>query len=468
VKIVCTLGPAVASYAGVRALVAAGMDVARLNLSHGRYEDHRRNYEWVRRASDESSRSVGVLADLQGPKIRLGAFDGGRTVWRAGDTVAVTTERVLGTAHRVSTTYAGLPADVAPGDRLLVDDGNLALRVETVDPPDVICRVTEGGPVSDAKGLSLPDAEVAVPALSERDVGDLRFALGLRVDMVALSFVRSADDATAVRSVLAEEGAAGVGIIAKIEKPQAVDRLPQILDAFDGIMVARGDLGVEMALEQVPLVQKRAIVMARRTGKPVIVATQMLESMTTHSRPTRAEVSDVANAVLDGTDALMLSAETSVGAHPELAVQTMDRIARVAERDPHFAPPEEEASDETRSTALARAACEIGAQVDARALVTFTMSGSTVRRLARHRPTIPILAFTPDPLVRSQLAVTWGVETFIAPTVASTDEMVRQVDEELVQLGRAAVGNLVVIVAGTPPGVSGTTNIVRVHRIGEI
>jgi pyruvate kinase len=468
VKIVCTLGPAVASYEGLRGLVETGMDVARLNLSHGSHEMHRQSYGWVRRASDEVGRGVGVMADLQGPKIRLGRFEGGSAVWQVGDRVVVTTELVVGSPVRVSTTYAGLAGDVAVGDRLLIDDGNLALQVEAVDGPDVVCCVLEGGPVSDAKGISLPDADVAVPALSAKDEDDLRFALSLRVDMVAMSFVRSPDDALDVRRILEEEGAREVGIIAKVEKPQAVQRLEAILDAFDGIMVARGDLGVELPLEHVPMVQKKSIALARRAGKPVIVATQMLESMRTHSRPTRAEASDVANAVLDGADAVMLSAETSVGAYPHGAVRTMDRICRAAELDPHFAPPDEEATPETRSAALARAACLIGGQVGATALVPFTVSGSTVRRLVRHRPAIPIFAFTPNPLVRSQLAVCWGVETFIAPPVASTDAMVRQCDVELVRLGRAKEDDLVVIVAGSPPGVSGTTNIVRVHRIGEL
>jgi len=468
VKIVCTIGPAVAIYEGVRGLVEAGMDVARLNFSHGSRGMHRQAYDWVRRASDDVGHSVGVMADLQGPKIRLGSFAGGSALWSAGERVVVTTDAVIGSAARVSTTYAGLAADVVIGDRLLVDDGNLALRVDSVEGPDVVCFVVEGGTVSDAKGISLPDADVAVAALSAKDIDDLRFALTMRVDMVAMSFVRSADDVVDVRRILEEEGASEIGVIAKIEKPQAVQRLDAILEAFDGIMVARGDLGVELPLEQVPMVQKKSIMLARHAGKPVIVATQMLESMTTHSRPTRAEASDVANAILDGADAIMLSAETSVGAYPHGAVRTMDRISGVTELDAHFPPLGDDTEPETRSGALARAACQIGAQMNATALVTFTVSGSTVRRLVRHRPAIPILAFTPNPLVRSQLAVCWGVETFIAPHVASTDAMVRQCDTELVRLGRAKHGDLVVIVAGSPPGVSGTTNIVRVHQIGEL
>ena len=466
-KIVCTLGPAVGDHDAVARLVEAGMDVARLNFSHGSHEDHARAYTAVRQTADASGRAVGVMADLQGPKIRLGTFTDGKAVWRNGARVVITTEDVAGRDDRVSTTYGGLADDVHPHDRLLVDDGNIALEVEEVDGPDVVCRVTEGGPVSDHKGISLPGIDVRVEALTDKDVADLRFALTLRVDMVALSFVRKADDVLPVRRILAEVGAEALGVIAKIEKPEAVEHLEEIVEAFDGIMVARGDLGVEMALEQVPLVQKRAITMARRAGKPVVVATQLLDSMIAHSRPTRAEVSDVANAVFDGTDALMLSGETSVGDHPVDSVRTMARIVAATEREEagHYSPAG--APAETRSAALARAAVDVAADVDACALVAFTESGGSARRLARHRPVVPLLAFTPHPLVRSQLALTWGVETFIVPAVETTDEMVRQVDEALQRLGRAKPGDSVVLVAGMPAGVVGTTNMIRVHRIGE-
>jgi pyruvate kinase len=466
-KIVCTLGPATPDLESVRQLLVSGMDVARLNLSHGSHDEHARCYGWVRQAGDETGHAVAVLADLQGPKIRLGTFVGGRAAWVAGDRVVITTEDVPGAAERVSTTYGGLPGDVHPGDSLLVDDGNLVLEVIGADVTDVTCRVVVGGPVSDHKGLSLPGVDLAVPTLSDKDLTDLRFALKLSVDMVALSFVRHPDDAEAVRQVLRETGSSA-GVIAKIEKPQAVAYLPEIVAAFDGIMLARGDLGVETPLEQVPLVQKRGIRLAREAGKPVIVATQMLESMITQSRPTRAEVSDVATAVFDGADALMLSAETSVGANPHQAVLTMARIIHAAEAEAvgHFPPIE--APLGMSSAALAAAAIEVAVDVQACALVVFTQTGATARRLARHRPAVPILAFTPEPVVRSQLALSWGVETFIVPTVATTDEMVRQVDGALQQTGRAGAGDRVVIVAGTPPGQPGTTNTMRVHRIGDV
>ncbi|MCU1672780.1 MAG: pyruvate kinase [Frankiales bacterium] len=463
-KIVCTLGPATHSYEGVRALVYAGMDVARLNFSHGTHEQHREAYLWVRQASDESGRGVGVLADLQGPKIRLGRFVDGPTVWANGETVTITTEDVPGTHDRVSTTYAGLAGDVSPGDRVLVDDGRVALKVLGVDGPDVRLLVTEGGPVSNNKGLSLPGVGVSVPALSDKDIADLRFALGLRVDLVALSFVRTPEDIVDVHAVM-DETSTRLPVLAKIEKPQAVDNLDAIVEAFDGIMVARGDLGVEMPLERVPLVQKRAVQAARERAKPVIVATQMLDSMIGASRPTRAEASDVANAVLDGADAVMLSGETSVGAYPVESVATMARIVVAAEEELGKVPAVHN-EPKTVSAAIAKAAAEVGGSVGASALVAFTQSGDTARLLAEHRSPIPLLAFTPTADVRSQLALTWGVETFLVPSVKHTDEMVKQVDSAMLDLGRMQKGELITIVAGSPPQQSGSTNAMRVHRLG--
>jgi pyruvate kinase len=464
-KIVCTLGPATHSYDGVRSLVYAGMDVARLNFSHGSREQHREVYTWVRQASDESGRGVGVLADLQGPKIRLGTFAAGPTVWATGETVTITTEPCPGDHDRVSTTYGGLAHDVDAGDRLLVDDGRVALRVIEVDGPDVRCVVTEGGPVSNNKGLSVPGVGLSVPAMSDKDRTDLEFALGLRVDMVALSFVRTPEDILDVHAVMDRLGAR-LPVLAKIEKPQAVDNLDAIVEAFDGIMVARGDLGVEMPLERVPLVQKHAIQAAREYAKPVIVATQMLESMIGASRPTRAEASDVANAVLDGTDAVMLSGETSVGQYPVEAVATMARIVVSAEEELAKVP-RVEREPEGVSAAIAKAAAEVGRSVYASALVAFTQSGRTARLLAEHRSPIPLLAFTPVQEVRSQLALTWGVETFLVPPVQHTDDMVRQVDTAMLELDRMQPGDRIVIVAGSPPSTVGSTNAMRVHRLGS-
>lgn len=464
-KIVCTLGPATSSDEQVKALVEAGMDVARLNFSHGDYADHKAAYERVRAASDATGHAVGTLADLQGPKIRLGRFVDGPTYWATGETVRITVEDTPGDHDRVSTTYKQLATDAKPGDRLLVDDGKVALVVEHIDGPDVVCSVTEGGPVSNNKGLSMPGMNVSVPALSEKDIEDLEFALQLGVDLVALSFVRSPADVELVHEVMDRVGRR-VPVIAKLEKPEAVDNLEAIVLAFDAVMVARGDLGVELPLEEVPLVQKRAIQIARENAKPVIVATQMLDSMIENSRPTRAEASDVANAVLDGADAVMLSGETSVGKYPFEAVRTMARIITAVEDNSIAAPPLTHVP-RTKRGVISYAARDIGERLDAKALVAFTQSGDTVKRLARLHTHLPLLAFTALPEVRSQLALTWGTETFIVPHMKSTDDMIRQVDKSLLDLGRYKRGDLVVIVAGAPPGTVGSTNLIHVHRIGE-
>lgn len=464
-KIVCTLGPATATQDRIRELVESGMDVARLNFSHGEHADHADNYKMVRAASDETGRAVGILADLQGPKIRLGRFTDGRTTWANGEQVRITVDDVDGTHDRVSTTYKQLAQDAKAGDRLLVDDGKVGLTVESIDGNDVVCRVTEGGPVSNNKGLSLPGMDVSVPALSEKDIEDLEFALSLGVDFIALSFVRSPSDIELVHDIMDKVGRR-VPVIAKLEKPEAIDNLEAIVLAFDAVMVARGDLGVELPLEQVPLVQKRAIQMARENAKPVIVATQMLESMIENSRPTRAEASDVANAVLDGADAVMLSGETSVGAWPIDAVRTMSRIVTAVESETHRVPPLTHVP-RTKRGVISYAARDIGERLNAKALVAFTQSGDTVRRLARLHTPLPLLAFTPLPEVRSQLTLTWGTETFIVPMVQSTDAMIHQVDQALLSMDRYRKGDLVVIVAGSPPGTVGSTNLIHVHRIGE-
>ncbi|WP_185008420.1 pyruvate kinase [Crossiella cryophila] len=467
-KIVCTMGPATGTPEKVRDLVAAGMDVARLNFSHGTHADHKQIYDIVRQASDEAGKAVGIMADLQGPKIRLGRFANGPVEWRTGDRVRITVEDISGTHDRVSTTYKGLAEDAKPGDRMLVDDGKVGLVVVGVEGQDVVCDVTEGGTVSDNKGISLPGMDVSVPALSEKDIEDLEFALALRVDFIALSFVRSPADIDLVHQVMDRVGNGRLPVIAKLEKPEAVDNLEAVVLAFDGIMVARGDLGVELPLEHVPVVQKRAVQIARENAKPVIVATQMLDSMIQNSRPTRAEASDVANAVLDGADAVMLSGETSVGRYPIETVETMARIVRYVETETttDTVPPLTHVP-RTKRGVISYAARDIGERLNAKALVAFTQSGDTVRRLARLHTTLPLLAFTPEAEVRSQLSLSWGVETFLVPEVDSTDAMVRQCDHAMLSIGRYSPGDLVVIVAGSPPGTVGSTNLIRVHRLGE-
>jgi pyruvate kinase len=465
-KIVATLGPATSSYENIRAIIDAGVDVARMNLSHGSYDVHESVYANVRKAADDSGRAVAVMVDLQGPKIRLGKFEAGPYELAVGDVFTITTEDVVGTKELSSTTFKGLPGDVKPGDFLLIDDGKVKVRVLDTDGTRVRTEVIVAGPVSNNKGINLPGVAVNVPALSEKDEADLRWGLGLGADYIALSFVRNAADIDRVHEIMAEEGRK-VPVIAKIEKPQAVDALEEIIDAFDAIMVARGDLGVELPLEAVPIVQKKAVEIARRMAKPVIVATQMLESMISSPIPTRAETSDVANAVLDGTDAVMLSGETSVGEYPVITVQTMARIIESTEDHGLERILPLGTTPRTQGGALTLAAAEIGDFVDAKFLCVFTESGDSARRMSRLRSKIPMKAFTPLPGIRRRLSLTWGIEAFLVDRVTHTDQMFGQVDDILLGNKEASVGDKVVVISGSPPGISGSTNDVRVHIVGD-
>jgi pyruvate kinase len=465
-KIVCTMGPAVESAEKVRELIDAGMNMARLNLSHGGYPEHQARLNQVRLASKEAGVPVAILVDLQGPKIRLARFKAGPHDLVRGDIFTITTDEVEGTKDRVGTTYKGLPGDCKAGDRILIDDGKVTVEVIEVKGNDVVTKVIEPGAVSNNKGINLPGVAVSVPALSEKDMDDLRWGLKAGADFIALSFVRSADDIVDVHRIMDEVGIR-IPVIAKIEKPQAVANLQEIVNAFDGIMVARGDLGVELPIEEVPLVQKHCIQLARESAKPVIVATQMLDSMITNSRPTRAEATDCANAVLDGADALMLSGETSVGAFAIESVQTMARIiSRTEEGGMDLIRPMK-STPKTKGGAITKAAAEVGAIVGAKYLVTFTQSGDSARRTARLRSPIPILAFTPEVGTYNRMALDWGVEPELTPMVKHTDEMVKQVDTFLLKSKRCNEGEFVVIVAGSPPGIPGSTNAMRVHRVGD-
>ena len=443
------------------------MDVARINRSHGKAEEHEAVISRVRKASATSGRAVAVLVDLQGPKIRLETFQDGPQELKVGDTFTITTRDVPGTKELVGTTFKGLPGDCAPGDRLLIDDGNVAVRVVEVSDTDVVTRVEVPGVVSDHKGLNLPGVAVSVPALSEKDKEDLRWAIQMDADFIALSFVRSAHDIDDVHEIMDEMGKR-IPVIAKIEKPQAVEALEEIVEAFDGIMVARGDLGVEMPLEAVPLVQKRAIELARIAAKPVIVATQVMDSMIKNPRPTRAEASDCANAILDGADAVMLSGEPSVGAYPIETVRTMAAIIesteenggeRIASIPGYFA------SD--RAGVICDAAARIAEHMDARYLVTFTQSGTSARLLSRMRRPIPMLAFTPLETTRRRLALSWGIQTYRVPEVQHTDDMVWQLDQVVQSSRLADIGEQLVIVAGMPPGIPGSSNMLRIHEVGD-
>jgi len=464
-KIVCTMGPAVESPEKVAELIAAGMNMARLNLSHGSYEEHQTRLDRVRAAAANSGKAVAILVDLQGPKIRLARFENGPHELVRGDIFTITTDEVAGTKERVGTTYKGLPGDCKPGDRILIDDGKVAVEVLEVKGNDVITKCVEPGFVSNNKGLNLPGVAVSVPALSEKDQDDLRWGLRAGADFIALSFVRNANDIKDVHRIMDAEGIRRP-VIAKIEKPQAVENLEEIVEVFDGIMVARGDLGVEMPIEEVPLVQKRCIELARNNAKPVIVATQMLDSMISNSRPTRAESTDCANAVLDGADALMLSGETSVGAFAIEAVQTMSRIIERTEEEmlDRIAPLTH--SPRTKGGAITKAAREVGETVDAKYLITFTQSGDSARRMSRLRPGIPMIAITPENHVYNQLALSWGIEPYISELVSTTDEMVRQADTIIINAKKAQKGELVVIVAGSP-GIPGSINAMRVHKVGD-
>ena len=465
-KIVATFGPAVAEYEKAKAIIEAGVDVARMNLSHGSHEVHEGVYKTIRKAAEDVQKPVAILVDLQGPKIRLGRFAEDKVILEEGATFKITIDDVPGDVNICSTTYKGLPGDVRPGDQLLIDDGRIGLRATAVDSRTVTTVVEVAGPVSNNKGINLPGVAVNVPALSEKDEDDLRWALKLGADMIALSFVRNAKDIVRVHEIMAEEGRF-VPVIAKIEKPQAVAALEEIIDAFDGVMVARGDLGVELPLEQVPLVQKRAVELSRRWAKPVIVATQMLESMITASRPTRAETSDVANAVLDGADALMLSGETSVGEFPIETVKVMAKIIESTEENGLERIPELGTKPHTHSGAVVLAAMEIAELLGSKFVCVFTESGDTLRRVSRLRSRVPVLAFTPNEEVRRKLALVWGATTFLVEKVKHTDDMIKQVDEIVLASGKCRVGDEVVIVAGSPPGIPGSTNSLRVHRVGD-
>ncbi|MBI2885699.1 MAG: pyruvate kinase [Chloroflexi bacterium] len=464
-KIVATVGPATSSAEMLEALLRAGVDVFRLNFSHGTPEEHTQVVRSIREVSQRCGRVPAVLADLQGPRIRTGALAQGPIHLRAGQPFTVTTRSLLGDAAAVSTDYAGLPSAAQPGQRLLLDDGNLELRVESVSTTDILCVVTVGGPLGEHKGVILPGAALDLPPLTEKDQGDLTLGLDLGVDYIALSFVQQASDAELVRKVLRARDA-HVPVIAKIERLEALQNLDTILRAFDGVMVARGDLGVEVAPEEVPVWQKRIIRRANEAGKLVITATQMLESMVVKPRPTRAEASDVANAVWDGTDAVMLSAETAVGAHPQETVDTMARIIHQAEA-PGWFQPAWEARPSSHSEAVCHAACHLTRELEVAALVVLTTSGRTAHLISKARPNTPILAITDDPAVCRQLALWWGVQPYLLPFRRSTEEMIAATEEFLMERGAVSPGDTIVLVGSTPVAARGRTNFVKVHHVRQ-
>ncbi|ADY25183.1 pyruvate kinase [Deinococcus proteolyticus MRP] len=465
-KIVATMGPASRNPETLRRMIDAGMNVARINFSHGDREDHRATVELIREIAAEKGRAIGILQDLQGPKIRVARFeDEAGILLEPGNLFSITMDDVLGNQERVGTTYKQLAQDVTPGMTLLLDDGNLTLQVLNVTAHEVQTRVLVGGRLKNNKGINVPEADLSVPALSDKDVQDLEFGAELGVDWVALSFVRSRDDLLLARHYLTRAGSRAK-LMAKIEKPQAVERFSEILREADGIMVARGDLGVEMRPEQVPTIQKDLIRECREAGKPVITATQMLESMINAPRPTRAEASDVANAIYDGTDAVMLSAESAVGQYPVEAVAMMDRIAREVEQSEQYQALQQLSSPIVESQdAIAMSACQIGVKLEAAAIVAFTSSGGSSGRIAKYRPPLSILALTPYEHVRNQQTLLWGVIPILSEDPQDSDDMVRIAAEVLARSGLAERNDRFVITAGVPFGVRGTTNMLRVEKL---
>jgi pyruvate kinase len=468
-KIVATLGPASSDQDTIRKMLEMGMDVARLNFSHGRHEDHADALDRIRAVS-QGVRPVAVMQDLQGPKIRTGPLKVGKAgvLLEAGKELVITTEGdAPGDEALVSTTYRHLAEDVRAGDRLLVDDGLIELRVLATDGVRARCEVVEGGVLKEHKGINLPGVALRAEALGEKDKRDLAFGLAHGVDYVALSFVRSPEDVQRCRAVMERAGRV-VPIIAKLEKPEVLNSLDAVIAAADGVMVARGDLGVEIEPERVPSIQKQILRKANAAGKPVIVATQMLESMIEHPRPTRAEASDVANAIWDGADAVMLSAETASGRYPLLALQMMDRIVREAEA--HLAlgapPPVDLWTDLGAFNAVtAGAAVRAALAARATAIACFTISGTTARLLSQQRPHVPIIAFSPDQAIRRRIAFYWGVETRIMEPVRNSDIMCEMVSNQLLADGLAKAGDRIVLVFGSPLGVPGQTNSIRLHQI---
>ncbi|MFK7955324.1 MAG: pyruvate kinase [Lysobacterales bacterium] len=466
--IIATVGPACSDQATLEQLIDAGVNVFRLNFSHGEPEDHAAVVDRIRAAEKRTVRAIGILQDLQGPKIRTRKFADGPIELKNGEAFNLTCDDATPGDHkRVGVTYAGLAKDLKVGEPLLLADGRLELVVTAIKGETIETRVVRGGPLSNNKGINVPGCDLKIPALSDQDAAHIKVGADLAVDWVAMSFVRSRDDILLARHYLDKHGSKAK-LMAKIEKPSAVERFPDILEVADGIMIARGDLGVELSADQVPIVQKKLIRLAREAGKPVVTATQMLESMTTSPTPTRAEASDVANAIFDGTDGVMLSGETAVGDYPVEAVQMMNQIARAVEADDSYRSAMNETSvsgDASLADSVAAAACQMASAIDARVIVTFSSSGSTALRVARHRVSQYVLAITPNALSYKQLAMSWGIDAVLADDIHDSDEMVARANEVITRTGIAQPGDYYVITAGVPFGVSGTTNLIRAEIV---
>ena len=464
-KIIATIGPASSSPAIIAKLIHAGMDAARLNFSHGDWNDHTRRIRLIRDEAEKAGKPIAIILDLQGPKLRIGAVQNDAVTLRRGDTLMLAKKKALGTRKLISVTYPRLTRDLKRGDTVLLDDGRLELKVLAKAAGGLRCKVVRGGVLTSHKGVNLPGAKLSLPSLSLKDKADLRFGIAKGVDYIALSFVRTAKDISTTRRFLKMHGV-DIPIIAKIEKPEAIQNLDEIIRAADGIMVARGDLGVEMSPEQVPLLQKRIINACNAAEKPVITATQMLENMIENPQPTRAEASDVANAILDGTDCVMLSGETAMGKYPVQAVEVMARIAVQAETSLNPWPPDVHISGPDES--VAHAACRAAEEQHARAIVTFTQSGSTALMVSKHRPRMSIIAPTPFDQVARKITLYWGVTPVMLKTKRTTDDMIASVERDMLYRKLVKKHDLIVITAGVPIGVAGSTNMMKIHRIGEI
>ena len=469
-KIVCTLGPATEDDAILRAMIQAGMNVARLNFSHGTYEGHAQNIRRIRALSAELHTPVGIMLDTKGPEIRLKTFRDHRVTLQKGQLFTLCTGDVEGDTEHVSITYADLPADVQPGTTILIDDGLVGLTVEAVSKTEIQCRVNNGGVISDRKGINVPDANLSMPFISRKDREDILFGIQENVDFIAASFTRTEEDILAIRKLLTDNGGKGISIIAKIENMQGVQNIDSILAVSDGVMVARGDLGVEIPLEQIPIIQKMIIRKAYSRGKQIITATQMLDSMIKNPRPTRAEATDVANAIYDGTGAIMLSGETAAGLYPVEAVRTMARIAQVAEASIDYVQRFRDSVPRPSANitnAISHACCTSAQDLNATAIVTVTKTGFTAKMLSRFRPGCPIIACAPVERVVRQLCLSWGITPLLIEEVTDTNELFERAVEAGTNAGLLHKDDLIVMTAGVPLGVSGTTNLMRVHVVGS-
>lgn len=466
-KIVATIGPASNNRPILEKMILAGMNVARLNFSHGSYEDHTNNIRLIRSLSRDMKRPVGILLDLQGPKIRTGKLKNGEPIWlKPNETFRITTRDILGTAELVSTTYANLANDLKKGDTLLLDDGLIELKVTSKRKDTIFCRVIHGGVLKENKGINLPGVNVSAPSLTPKDRKDLNFGIKAGVDYFALSFVRSAEDLILIQSIIEKQGVK-IPVIAKIEKPEAVDNLEAILKVADGIMVARGDLGVELKPEKVPTIQKHIIRQANKANRPVITATQMLETMNENPVPTRAEASDVANAIYDGTDAVMLSGETASGKYPLNAVAMMSRIAQEAERSPFISYniQHDKDPDNMVAHAVARSAVNILHEVDAKAIAVFSVSGSTAKLVSKQRPSKPVFAFTPSTDIYNRLALIWGITPLYVPRIKDAKRLIEAAEERMIEKKFIEKDDRIVFITGLAL-TSGSTNLIKIHRIG--